>query len=71
MSEEKKPPCLKAIEAILRERREEMARNYGVTEIGVFGSCIRGEATGQSDIVVLVAFGQPVGFFRFLELDGS
>ncbi len=37
-----KPPSLKEIEAILRARCDEMARNYGITEIGVFGSCIRG-----------------------------
>jgi len=69
MSRGMKPPRLTEIEAILRERRDELARNYGVTEIGVFGSCIRGEATGESDIDVLVTFGQPVGFFRFLELE--
>jgi uncharacterized protein len=67
--EELKPPRLKEIEAILYERRDEMARNYGVTEIGIFGSCIHGEATEKSDIDILVAFGQPVGFFRFLELE--
>jgi uncharacterized protein len=64
-----KPRSLKEIEAILRKRRDEMARNYGVTEIGIFGSCVRGEATSESDIDVLVAFDQPVGFFRFLELE--
>lgn len=64
-----KPPSLKEIEAILRARRDEMARNYGITEIGVLGSCIRGEATGESDIDILVAFDQPVGFFRFLEFE--
>lgn len=64
-----KAPSLKEIEAILRARRDEMARNYGITEIGVFGSCLRGEATGESDIDILVAFDQPVGFFRFLELE--
>ena len=64
-----RPPSLKEIEAILRERRDEIARNYGVTEIGVFGSCLRGEASGGSDIDILVAFGRPVGFFKFLELE--
>ena len=64
-----KPPSLKEIEAILRERRDEIARDYGVTEIGVFGSCVRGETSAGSDIDILVAFGRPVGFFKFLELE--
>ncbi|MBI4962756.1 MAG: nucleotidyltransferase family protein [Desulfomonile tiedjei] len=64
-----KPPSLKEIQAILRERRDEMARDYGVTEIGVFGSCLRGEAAGDSDIDILVTFSRPVGFFKFLELE--
>jgi uncharacterized protein len=68
-NQEMKPPRLKEIEAILRERRDELARDYGVTEIGVFGSCVRGEASSESDIDVLVEFNRPVGFFKFLELE--
>lgn len=64
-----KPPSLREIQGILRERRDEMARDYGVTEIGVFGSYVRGEATADSDIDILVVFSQPVGFFKFLELE--
>ena len=40
-----------------------------MTEIGVFGSCVREEATGESDIDVLVEFNRSVGFFKFLELE--
>ena len=36
---------LEEIRVILQERRDELARDYGVTEIGVFGSSVRGEAT--------------------------
>jgi hypothetical protein len=64
-----KPPTLKEIEAILRERRDEMARDYGVTEIGVFGSYARGGASHDSDIDILITFNRPVGFFKFLELE--
>jgi predicted nucleotidyltransferase len=66
---EMKPPSLKEIEAILRERRDELAIDYGVTEIGIFGSCVRGDASSDSDIDILVAFNRPVGFFKFLELE--
>ena len=64
-----KPAGLKEIEAILRERRDELASDYGVTEIGIFGSCVRGDASSHSDIDILVAFNRPVGFFKFLELE--
>jgi hypothetical protein len=68
-TQEMKPPSLRKIEAVLQERRDELFRDYGVTEIGVFGSCVRGQATGDSDIDILVEFNRPVGFFKFLELE--
>lgn len=64
-----KPLPLREIQAVLRARRVELARDFGVTEIGVFGSCVRGEAVPGSDIDILVEFDRPPGFFRFLELE--
>jgi predicted nucleotidyltransferase len=64
-----KPPSLREIEAVLRDRRKELLREYGVTGIGVFGSCVRAGATDTSDIDILVEFSRPVGFFEFLELE--
>ena len=64
-----KPPGLKEIEAILRQKHHELALDYGVIEIGIFGSCLRGDASSDSDIDILVAFNRPVGFFKFLELE--
>ena len=60
---------LKEVEILLRQRHDELARDYGVTEIGVFGSFVRGEASKDSDIDILVAFNRPIGFFKFLELE--
>ncbi|MFP4502602.1 MAG: nucleotidyltransferase family protein [Candidatus Hydrogenedentota bacterium] len=40
-----------------------------MSEIGVFGAYVRGEATVDSDIDILVAFDRPVGFFEFLGLE--
>ena len=62
-------PSLKEIKAILHERRDELARDYDVAEIGVFGSCVREEAIGGSDIDILISFNRPVGFFKFLEVE--
>jgi uncharacterized protein len=36
----------------------EICRSNAVTSVGVFGSMARGEATGQSDIDLLVEFGE-------------
>ncbi len=63
------PPRLKNIKAILQERREQLLNDYGVSNIGVFGSCVREEATAKSDVDILVEFNQPVGFFKFMELE--
>lgn len=60
---------LKDINTVLRSHREEIRREYGVVEIGVFGSCVRGESTENSDVDILVSFDKPLGFFKFLELE--
>jgi predicted nucleotidyltransferase len=60
---------LTAIQEILRRHRQDLARDYGIRNIGVFGSCSRGEAGAGSDIDILVDFDRPIGFFRFLELE--
>jgi hypothetical protein len=69
MCRQNEPPTLEQIRAILRGRHEELERDYGVTEIGVFGSYVRGEASVDSDIDILITFSKPVGFFKFLELE--
>ncbi len=46
-----------------------MARDYGVSEIGIFGSHVRGESSADSDIDILVEFDRPIGFFKFLEFE--
>ena len=60
---------LAEIERVVKERRSELGRDYGVDEIGVFGSNVRAEARADSDIDILVEFSRPIGFFRFLELE--
>jgi predicted nucleotidyltransferase len=60
---------LQEIRAKLQLHRAELQREYGVVEIGVFGSYARGEATAESDVDILVEFGKPIGFFKYLELE--
>ncbi|MCD6293207.1 MAG: addiction module protein [Deltaproteobacteria bacterium] len=64
-----RPLSLKDINSVLHSRQEEIRLEYGVAEIGVFGSCVRGENTEDSDVDILVSFDKPLGFFKFLELE--
>jgi len=43
--------------------------SYKVREIGIFGSAVRGQDTGVSDLDLLVEFSEPIGLFRFIELE--
>ncbi len=53
----------------LKTLKPELRARYKVKEIGLFGSIIRGEQKETSDIDILVEFDQPIGFFKFLELE--
>lgn len=63
---------MKSKEEVLRALKEELPRlreKFNVKSIGLFGSWVRGEQTGQSDVDVLVEFEKPIGFFKFVELE--
>ena len=53
----------------LKKLKGEVAREYSVKTIGVFGSVARDEQTGKSDIDLLVEFSKPVGFVTFMRLE--
>ncbi|MBM4349215.1 MAG: nucleotidyltransferase family protein [Deltaproteobacteria bacterium] len=54
---------------VLRGLMPELEERYKVKTIGLFGSALRGEQSSKSDIDVLVEFRNPIGFFKFLELE--
>ncbi len=60
---------LEEIREIIEKHKEVLKEKYGVKEIGIFGSVVRGEAKAGSDVDILVEFERPIGFFRFLELE--
>jgi len=60
---------LDRIKEILKKHEEELKEKYGIKEIGIFGSYLRGEAKEESDLDILVEFEKPIGFFKFLELE--
>ena len=60
---------LEEIETILKAHRRELEERFGVKEIGVFGSYVRGEATERSDVDILVDFYEVPSLLRFIELE--
>jgi len=49
--------------------KKEIEGKYKVREIGIFGSYVRGEELKGSDIDILVEFKEPIGLFKFLDLE--
>jgi len=50
---------LAEIKQILRQQKPYLAEKYGVTELGVFGSYVRGEQRPGSDIDILIELERP------------
>jgi len=48
---------------ILAQHHDELAKQYGVTKLGIFGSVARGEASDASDVDVIIEMEKPDLFF--------
>jgi len=53
----------------LAELKPVLREKFKVESIGLFGSYVRGEQKGESDLDVLVEFSEPIGLFKFIELE--
>jgi len=64
---------LETIIIILKEHKQEMRDKYGVKEIGVFGSYVRGEQREGSDVDMLVEFepDSEIGLLDFVGLEND
>ena len=60
---------LEEIKEILSAYKEQLRERFGVKEIGIFGSYVRGEQRVDSDIDILVELERPIDFFLFIELE--
>jgi len=62
---------LKRITNILKEHKEELKEKYEIKEIGIFGSCIRGEYKEKSDLDILVEFEEDakIGLLKFVNME--
>jgi predicted nucleotidyltransferase len=52
---------LNEIRTILTEHRQFLQERYGVEELALFGSCVRGEQSSVSDVDILVRVRLPLG----------
>lgn len=53
---------------IIQRHITELQDIYKVSQMGMFGSFARGEATESSDVDILIDFSQAVGLFHFIDL---
>jgi len=53
---------------LLSQRLGEMAERFGVKDLAIFGSVVRGEASQASDVDVLVEFAGRATFDGFMDL---
>jgi len=55
----------------LASMKPHLRREYGVSEIALFGSFVRNEQTEASDLDVLVEFEESVGLFDVVRLENE
>lgn len=53
---------------IIKSIKPEMEAIYGVKQVGLFGSFLRGQQKKKSDIDILVSFSRDIDLFDFLGL---
>lgn len=53
---------------IIRNSKPEIESRYGVRQLGLFGSYVRGQQRKKSDIDILVSFSRDIDLFDFLDL---
>ncbi len=60
---------LEEIKEILKKQKPLLEEEYGVSEIGIFGSYVRGEQRKKSDLDILVEFDKPISLLKFVGLE--
>lgn len=51
---------------LLQKQKEFLKKEYGISELGVFGSYVRGEEKKDSDLDVLVQVNKNIGLLKFI-----
>jgi len=60
---------IEEIKGILKRHKEEVSKKYKVSEIGIFGSFVRGDQGKRSDIDILVEYEEIPDLFEFINLE--
>ncbi len=63
----KRPPLLPNVIDILKAEKPVLRRQFGVTQIGVFGSVLNGTAHANSDIDIAIELEGPDTFTQFFD----
>jgi len=64
---------LSEIKKIIQKHKEDLEEKYAVKEIGIFGSCARGEQDETSDIDILIDFepGFKAGLLKMARMENE
>lgn len=60
---------LREIRSILRAHSEDLRERFGVTNLAIFGSVVRGEATEKSDVDILADIPISVNFIELMGVE--
>lgn len=62
------PKPVQIIKSILAQEKDHLVSMYHISDIGLFGSVVRGEQNSRSDVDILVDFSQRISAFHFIDL---
>ncbi|MCF7845575.1 MAG: nucleotidyltransferase family protein [Candidatus Pacebacteria bacterium] len=54
---------------LIRKNKDSLKNTYNIEKIGIFGSFAKDNQNDSSDIDILVEFSEPIGYFKFIELE--
>ncbi len=60
---------LKKIKEILKKHENELREKFGIREIMIFGSTVRGEATEKSDVDILAEFEKDISLLGLVKAE--
>jgi predicted nucleotidyltransferase len=52
----------------LKEIKPQLEADYGISELGLFGSYSRGDYTNESDIDILVEYSRVISLFKVVDI---
>jgi predicted nucleotidyltransferase len=60
---------LSEIQSVLHAHAEELRKRYGLINLAVFGSVVRGEARENSDVDILTGFERPISLLTLVDAE--